>query len=316
MIITVVIPCFKTSYKTTNSIIDKIPSNITNIIVVDDKCTFETGKQLAKICKDKRLKIIYHTKNKGVGGAVISGYRLAIKKKSDIIIKLDGDGQMDPLEIHKLLKPILNGEADYSKGNRLSNLKDLRKMPTARLIGNFIFSVCAKFTTGYWDIFDFSNGFTAIKGSVLKNLITEEIDERFFFETDMLFHLYIMRAKVVDVSMKPIYGDEKSNLNILKVARYFPLMMLKRFFQRIKFTYFIMKISFNSLGLLLGLIFLFVGLIIGIYNSIYFGSMGEFTPNGIIMTVALNLLIGIFLLCYFVIEDTKNVPSKILSNLD
>ena len=316
MIITVVIPCFKTSYKTTNSIISKIPSNISNIIVVDDKCTFETGKHLSKICKDKRLEIIYHKKNKGVGGAVISGYKLAIKKKSNIIVKLDGDGQMDPLEIKKLLKPILNGEADYSKGNRLSDLRYLRKMPTTRLIGNFIFSICAKFTTGYWDIFDFSNGFTAIKGSILRDLITEEIDERFFFETDMLFHLYIMRAKVVDVSMKPIYGEEKSNLKILKVAKYFPLMMLKRFFQRLTFTYFIMKISFNSVGLLLGLILVLTGLIMGIYNSIYFGSIGEFTPNGIIMIVALNLLIGIFLLCYFIIEDTKNVPNKIISNLD
>ena len=316
MIVTVVIPCFNTSYKTTNSIIKKIPANVSNIIVVDDKCTLNTGKKLSKICDDKRLKIIYHAKNKGVGGAVMSGYRLAIKKKSDVIIKLDGDGQMNPLEIKNLLKPILKGEADYCKGNRLSNIKYIRKMPTTRLIGNFIFSICAKFTTGYWNIFDFSNGFTAIKGSILKNLIKEDIDERFFFETDMLFHLYIMRAKVVDVSMQPIYGKEISNLKILKVSKYFPSMMLKRFFQRIIFTYFIMKISFNSLGLLLGFVFLISGSFFGLYNWIYFGSKGELTPNGIIMITALNILIGIFLLCYFIIEDTKNVPNKTLSNLD
>ena len=96
-------------------------------------------------------------------------------------------------------------------------------------MANFFFSICAKFTTGYWNIFDFSNGFTAIKGSVLKNLISENIHERFFFETDMLFHLYILRAKVVDVNMKPIYGEEESNLKILRVSKYFPLMMLKGF---------------------------------------------------------------------------------------
>ena len=132
----------------------------------------------------------------------------------------------------------------------------------------------------------------------------------------MLFHLYLIRAKVVDVSMKPIYGEEKSNLKILKVSTYFPFMMLKRFFQRLILTYFIMKISFCSLSLLLGSIFFFIGLIIGVYNWIYFSSIGEFTPNGIIMIVALNLLIGIFLLCYFIIEDTKNVPDKIISILD
>ena len=167
MKITVVIPCFRTSYKITHSIINKIPSNVNNIIVVDDKCPFDTGKQLSKVCKDKRLKIIYHKKNKGVGGAVLSGYRQALKK-SDIIIKLDGDGQMNPLEIKNLLKPILKGEADYSKGNRLGSLKYLRNMPVNRLIGNFFFSIFTG-TTGYWDIFDFSNGFTAIKGSVLKH---------------------------------------------------------------------------------------------------------------------------------------------------
>lgn len=316
MIITVVIPCFNTNYKTTNSIISKIPSNISNIIVVDDKCTLNTGTKLSQICKDKRLKIIYHKENKGVGGAVISGYKLAIKKKSDIVIKLDGDGQMNPLEIKKLLKPIIDLKADYSKGNRLSNLKYFRNMPIARLVGNFIFSVCAKFTTGYWDIFDFSNGFTAIKGTVLKNLIKEEIDERFFFETDMLFHLYMIRAKVVDVSMKPIYGEEISNLKILKVSRYFPFMMLKRFFQRLIYTYFIMKISFGSLGLLLGIIFTLLGFVFGIYHWIYFHSIGQFTPNGIIMIVALKILIGFFLLSYFIIEDTKNVPKNIISHLD
>ena len=139
MKITVVIPCFRTCYKVTNSIIMKMPSNVNSIIVVDDKCNFNTGKQLSKICKDKRLKIIYHKKNKGVGGAVLSGYRLAVKSKSDIIIKLDGDGQMDPLEIKNLIKPILKGEADYSKGNRLSHIKYFKNMPMTRLIGNFFF---------------------------------------------------------------------------------------------------------------------------------------------------------------------------------
>ena len=308
MKITVVIPCFRTCYKITNSIINKIPQNVNDIIVIDDKCSFNTGKKLSKVCEDKRLKIIYHKNNKGVGGAVMSGYRLALKNKSDIIIKLDGDGQMDPLEIKNLIKPILNKEADYSKGNRLSRLSHVRNMPMSRLIGNFFFSICAKFTTGYWNIFDFSNGFTAIKGSVLKNIISENINERFFFETDMLFHLYILRAKVVDVNMKPIYGEEKSNLKILKVSKYFPLMMLKRFFQRLFFTYFILKISFNSFALLLSALFLFIGLVLGLYNWIHFSSIGEFTPNGIIMIVAINLLIGTFLLCYFLIEDTKNVP--------
>ena len=173
----------------------KMPSNVNSIIVVDDKCNFNTGKQLSKICKDKRLKIIYHKKNKGVGGAVLSGYRLAVKSKSDIIIKLDGDGQMDPLEIKNLIKPILKGEADYSKGNRLSHIKYFKNMPMTRLISNFFFNIC-KIYNRIWNIFDFSNGFTAIKSSVLKNLISENIHED-FFETDMLFHLYILRAKVV-----------------------------------------------------------------------------------------------------------------------
>ena len=169
-------------------------------------------------CTDARVIVLRNPQNLGVGGAVLTGYRAAIEAGADVIIKIDGDGQMDPGLIPTFIAPIIAGEADYTKGNRFFDLEEIRAMPRVRLIGNAALSFMTKLSSGYWNLFDPTNGYTAIHAHVARHLPFEKISSGYFFETDMLFRLNTLRAVVIDVPMDAKYGDEVSNLKISKTA--------------------------------------------------------------------------------------------------
>ena len=221
----IVIPAYKVKLHILE-ILDKILINksISKIFVVDDFCPENTGEFVIQNCSDSRVSVIRNKANLGVGGAVMTGYRAAIAEGADIIIKIDGDGQMDPDLIPAFIEPILRGEADYTKGNRFFEIETIRQMPWTRLIGNTGLSFLTKLSTGYWNLFDPTNGYTAINSSVAARLPFEKISFRYFFESDMLFRLNTMRAVVVDIPMFARYGSEKSNL---KVWREFPHFFYK-----------------------------------------------------------------------------------------
>nr|WP_313658713.1 glycosyltransferase family 2 protein [Achromobacter ruhlandii] len=167
--IAVVIP----SYKVTRHILGVIASigpECNRIYVVDDACPDGSGRYVEENCQDPRVRVIFHEKNKGVGGAVITGYRAAIEEDQDIVVKIDGDGQMDPTLLPDFVEPIVSGEADYTKGNRFYDLEEIHGMPKIRLIGNAVLSFMAKFSSGYWDLFDPTNGYTAVHVNVLRRL--------------------------------------------------------------------------------------------------------------------------------------------------
>jgi len=155
-----------------------------------------SGKFVKEHCHDLRVHVIYHESNLGVGGAVMTGYRAALKDGADIIVKIDGDGQMDASLISNFIEPILAGEADYTKGNRFFNLEEIRSMPGLRLFGNAVLSFMTKLSSGYWDLFDPTNGYTAIHVDVARHLPFNKISSRYFFETDMLFRLNTLRSVV------------------------------------------------------------------------------------------------------------------------
>ena len=163
--IAVVIPCFKVCKHITN-VLDNIGAEVSCIYVIDDCCPDKTGWHVERTNKDSRVNVIYHKENKGVGGAVMTGYQTAIDDDMDIIVKVDGDGQINPRLISTLVYPILEGEADYTKGNRFFNLEKISSMPKIRLVGNAALSLMNKLSSGYWDLFDPTNGFTAIKSEV------------------------------------------------------------------------------------------------------------------------------------------------------
>lgn len=228
-----VIPCYKVGFKI-NSLVKKTLNYVDGLIVVDDFCPLNTGKFVQKkFLKNKKVLVIKNKKNLGVGGAVIKGYRQAIKFSPDFIVKLDGDGQMNPKYIKKFKLQAMKSNADYIKGNRFFFSKELMKMSLIRLIGNIFISFLGKISTGYWKIFDFSNGYTFVRTKVLKKINLSKVKTNYFFETDLLFQLSSVHAHVLDINIPAKYTNIKSNLKIWKVAHYFLIFNILNFFKRI-----------------------------------------------------------------------------------
>ena len=310
--VAVVIPCYKVAHHI-DKVVSQIGTEVTTIYIVDDQCPEHTGKYLKKSVTDTRVKILIHETNQGVGGATMTGYREAIKDQHDIIVKIDGDGQMDPTLIHQFIQPIISGKADYTKGNRFYNIEDMRTMPTMRIIGNMALSFFSKLSSGYWQLIDPTNGYTAISGKVAKHLPLNKINKRYFFESDLLFHLNIMRCVVVDIPMTAIYADEISNLKIHKILFKFFTGHIKNFHKRIFYNYFLRGFSIASLELLCGILFMFSGLSIGIINWIKAAQASKFASSGTVMLAALPIIIGFQLLLAFLNFDIVNSPRQPVS---
>lgn len=307
--IAVVIPCYKVT-KHILGVIGSIGPEIDHIYVVDDACPENTGRIVQKECYDSRVSVIFSQKNQGVGGAVMTGYQAAIDAGYDIIVKLDGDGQMDPALIEQFIEPIMSGTADYTKGNRFFNLEEISAMPKVRLFGNAGLSFLTKISSGYWDLFDPTNGYTAIRSSVASILPFGKISQRYFFETDMLFRLNIARAVVVDVPMNARYGDEISNLKISKVIGEFFIKNIKNFIKRIFYNYYLRDMSIASLELPIGLFLLIFGGVFGISNWISSARAGIATSAGTVMIVGMSLIMGLQLILAFFAYDISIVPRR------
>jgi dolichol-phosphate mannosyltransferase len=310
--VAVVIPAYKVSEHIL-AVIEDIPDFVHKIIVVDDACPNASGQVVSNTFSDPRILVLSHHKNQGVGGAMISGYTEALKINSEIIVKLDGDGQMDPKLIPLLIAPIVRGEADYVKGNRFFDIQKIREMPALRIFGNLVLSFFSKASTGYWQIFDPNNGFTAVHASALKLVPLEKVSKRYFFESDMLFRLNIARAVVTDMPMNAVYGKEKSNLSVLKSLVEFPAKHFKNFIKRIGYSYYLRDFTLASIELPIGLFLVTISCISAIYNSIHSANLGQATPTGTLVLILMAMLTGIQLLLSFAAYDTQAVPKDPIS---
>lgn len=307
--IAVVIP----TYKARNHIlgvINEIGPEVARIYVVDDCCPDGSGDYVAANCKDYRVSIIRHTENQGVGGAVMTGYKAAINDGMSILVKIDSDGQMDPAMIMEFVAPIANGEADYAKGNRFFDLEKVRSMPKIRYFGNAALSLMCKLSSGYWNLFDPTNGYTAIHAQVARHLPVNKISRRYFFETDILFRLNTLRAVVVDVPMDAKYGDEISNLKISKIVGEFFAKHVRNFSKRIFYNYYLRDMSLASFELPIGLVLFGFGLVYGGYHWIQSAQAGVSTPAGTVMLASMPLLIGLQLIMAFLSYDISSVPRR------
>ena len=307
--IAVVIPSFRVT-KHILKVLEAIPVEVWRIYVVDDACPEQSGQFVQTHCRDPRVVVLTHAQNGGVGRAVMTGYQAAINDQADIIVKLDGDGQMNPALIPILVQPIMLGEADYSKGNRFYDLENIRAMPGVRIFGNAVLSLMTKVSSGYWNIFDPTNGYTAIHASVCASLPFKKISERYFFETDMLFRLNTLRAVVVDVPMDAQYGDETSHLKISNIVVEFLFKHTRNFFKRIFYNYYLRDLSLASLELLAGLVLVLFGLGYGGYHWAASAQMHVATPAGTVMLAAMPLLVGLQLLLSFVGYDINSIPKR------
>lgn len=307
--VAVVLPCFRVSGQIL-SVIERIGPECAAIYAVDDCCPEASGEAVEAGCFDPRVTVLRHEANQGVGGAMITGFRRALADGADIVIKIDGDGQMDPALIPSFIAPIAEGQADYVKGNRFFSPEDVRAMPRTRLLGNLALSFLTKLSSGYWTIFDPNNGYVAIDAKVLACLPLDKISRRYFFESDMLFRLNTLRARVVDLPMQACYSDETSSLDPLKMVPHFLKRHLVNAFKRITYSYFLRDFSIASLELVAGVLMLGFGLIFGAATWIANMHHGVATPTGTVMLAALPVLMGVQFLLAFAGFDIASTPAS------
>ena len=280
-----------------------------HIIVVDDGCPHSSGKEAEKSGRGNVI-VISHERNQGVGGAVVTGYGRALELGCDIVIKIDGDGQMDPRYISSLVEPLIRNEADYTKGNRFRDFKALRLMPGTRLFGNSALSFLVKVSSGYWNIMDPTNGYTAIHRRVLEKLNLEKMSKRYFFESDMLINLNIVNAVVKDISIPALYGDEESALNVGSILLQFPLRLMKGLARRIFLKYFLYDFNMASVYILTGLPLFVFGVTFGLVEWMKSLASGIARPLGTIMIAVLSIILGFQLLLQAVSIDISSIPKR------
>ena len=307
--VAVVIP----SYRVTRhilAVIAGIGPEVSRIYVIDDRCPDGSGALVRSQCGDPRVTVIDHAENLGVGGAVMTGYQAALADAMDIIVKIDGDGQMDAALVPSFIAPIVRGEADYSKGNRFFDLEQIGAMPPMRLFGNAMLSLMTKLSSGYWDLFDPTNGYTAIHAEAARRLPLAKISRRYFFETDILFRLNTLQAVVVDVPMDARYGDEVSNLKISRIVTEFMAKHTRNFFKRLFYNYYLRDMSLASIELPLGLLLLVLGSGYGGWHWLMSARAGVGTPAGTVMLSAMPMLMGLQLILAFLAYDIAAVPKR------
>lgn len=305
--IAVVIP----SYRVTRHILGVIKGigpEVDHVYVVDDCCPDHSGKYVQEHCTDKRVTVLFHEVNQGVGGATLTGYAAAVRDGCKVIVKIDGDGQMNPSLIVRFVAPIMAGRADYTKGNRFYSPELVAPMPRVRFLGNAALSFFSKLSSGYWHLMDPTNGYTAISAAVAAELPVSKIDRRFFFESDMLVRLNLLRAVVHEIPMKAHYGEEVSNLRVGRASWEFLLKHCNRIWKRIVYSYFVRDFNLCSLQLVSSILLLGFGLLYGSIHWYHAVVTGTQTPLGTIMFAVLPIVLGFQLLLASITFDIMNVP--------
>lgn len=288
-------------------VLDRVGGDVAEIVVVDDGCPERSGEVVRRRVDDPRVVVIRNPRTLGVGGAMRVGIRRALAGDADVIVKLDGDGQHRPEWIPRIVRPIAEGEADMVKGNRFYDVANVRRMPPARLLANVVLSFASKLSTGYWDVFDPANGFLAIHRKVASRLPLDKIDPGYFFETDLLFRVGILLAKVVEVPVEAVYGSEMSGVRILREAGPFLWKSLRNTVKRILYCYFLRGFSIASLLLAVGIAGIVFGVPFGLYHWL---ASTEPATAGTVMLAGLPVIAGLQMLIGFVGHDIARQPAS------
>ena len=312
--IVAVIPAYRVEAQI-QAVLRELPTYLRHVIVVDDASTDRTADLVQAAAKrDRRVILLRHSRNQGVGAAMVTGFRKALELGAGIVVKIDGDGQMDFAHMAPLLAPLVDGRADYTKGNRFRDFAALRKMPLIRRVGNMGLGFLAKAATGYWNLFDPTNGFLAIRAETLRLLPLDVIDRGYYFEISMLANLYLLGAVIQDVPMPARYRDEVSNLAVERVLLEFPFKLLGTFLRRLVLKNFLYDFSMVSIYLLTGIPLLLFGLIFGGVKWLQYWRQGIAAPTGTVILPTLSVLLGIQLLLSAIESDLRSVPRQPLSS--
>jgi len=305
--IAVVIPCYRV-IPVVLDVLRRIGPEVERIYCIDDACPDGSGRHIEEHCQDRRVHVVRHEQNQGVGGATMTGFKLALENGADLVLKIDGDGQMDPALIPRMINPILAGRADYCKGNRFFHLESAQSMPAIRWAGNAVLSFVTKLSSGYWNIFDPTNGYLAIHARVLAQLPFQKINRRYFFESDMLFRLNTVAAVIEDVPMNATYGAEHSGLRVSRIIVPFLFNHAVNSLKRIAYSHFLRNFSAASVELTVGSASLLFGLVFGSIQWWHSIVTGTPVTAGTVMLAALPVILGSQFVLSFLNCDVHNVP--------
>jgi glycosyltransferase involved in cell wall biosynthesis len=312
--IAVVIPAFNVENQIPR-VLKALPGFVDAIIVIDDCSTDETCAAVNRVPL-ANLTLIKHRENRGVGGAMKTGFAECLHKGYDIVVKMDGDDQIDSRYLPSLIYPLCMDYCDYAKGNRFSLTPMDATMPLIRRIGNLALSFVNKAATGYWHIFDPQNGFLAIRAKSLKKIRTEWIDNSYYFENSMLVNLNIIEARVADVFIPSRYADEKSHLRISWAIRSFPLRLIRSLCRRSFYRY--VYEDFSPIAVLFG--FGMISFVFGIVWSCLAWAAtiatSRPTPVGTVAIGLVTIILGFQMLLNAVLLDIEGSPSGTHKSFD
>ena len=291
-IIALAIPAYneeKLIYKT----VETVPAYVDRIYVVNDASRDGTGKRLEELAaKHSRLTVITNPKNRGIGYSVTTGFKQAVKDGADIAGIIAGDAQCDPAYMQGMIDCLLDENVDYVKANRFLHAHALQQMPVYRRIGNIFITLLTKFATGYYSIFDTQNGYGMFRRSLLLKIPWELIGERYDYENTLLIALSILGAKVKDVAVPAIYGDETSTIKFWPVAMRALRVVSAGFWKRIYYSYVIYNFHPIALFLFSGLMLLLLGILIGVWIVVIRFMWGLTPSTGTVMLCVLPVLTG------------------------
>src|SRR5574340_154761 len=282
-------------------VITSMPGFVDHIIVVDDASTDGTGST-AELKSDPRVVLLTHAANQGLGGSLVAAHLRALELHADISVVMAGDGQMDPAYLPALLDPIVDGTADFTKGNRFFSAHSFEGMPGYRVFGNVVLSFMTKLATGYWNLFDPQNGYTAMSRDVQTRILWDEVARDYTFENDVLARLGLMRARVADIDIPARYGQEMSNIRLGKVVPSLLRMLSGAAWRRFWLQYVVRSFSPVALLLLNGLALLAWPLLFG--AGVGWETIGPpVATTGTVMLAVLPFLLGFQLvLAAFVVD--------------
>jgi glycosyltransferase involved in cell wall biosynthesis len=288
--IAVVVPAFDEEDLIATTIAG-IPAFVDAIVVVDDASRDATAER-ARGVEGRPLEVISHERNSGVGAAIVTGYRRVIERRIDVAVVMAGDNQMPPDELEAIAGPVVRGEVDYAKANRLISGQAWTMMPRDRYLGNAILSLLTKIASGYWHVADSQSGYTAISLSVLQRLDLDRVYPRYGFPNDFLVHLNVWNARVRDIPSRPVYDvGQRSGLKKRNVIPRISWLLVKAFFWRMREKYVIRDfhplVFFYALGILMTV----AGLALGILETVE-RVMGHGITAATVVLVALLLIAG------------------------
>jgi glycosyltransferase involved in cell wall biosynthesis len=306
--IAVVVPCHGVAALLPD-VLRPMPAIVDHVIVVDDGSRDDVATAVAAV-GDPRVEVVRHATNRGLGAAMATGYERALALGADAVVKMDGDDQMDHGELPRLLAPLVAGDADLVKGNRFLRRAHLAGMPVVRRAGNLALSFLTKVASGYWNVFDPTNGFVVVRRQVLEEIDRTRLGPGYFFETSLLCEAYLAGAVARDVSIPARYGRESSRLSPGRTLVAFPPLLLRAFVRRIAFQHFVRDFTPVALFLVAGAGLTAWGAAFGLHEWFTRAGTGQPTPTGTIVLALLPLVVGLQLLLQAVVMDIGSVPSR------